>query len=104
VPGGDQTGHYTQWVEAAIAGYGKIPLSSDFEVAGPLTEALLMSNLAIRGYDIRKSRANGRGFDYPGRYAELLWDNDGMKVSNIDEVNQFIKRNYREGFGVNYEV
>ncbi len=101
VPGGDKTGHYTQWVEAAIAGYGKIPLSSDFEVAGPLTEALLMSNLAIRGFDIRKPKATGTGFDYPARYVELLWDNDAMKVTNVDEVNEFIKRNYRDGFGVN---
>ena len=101
VPGGDKTGHYTQWVEAAIAGYGKIPLSSDFEVAGPLTEALLMSNLAIRGFDIRKPKATGTGFDYPARYVELLWDNDAMKVTNVDDVNEFIKRNYREGFGVN---
>ena len=100
VPGGDKTGHYTQWVEAAIAGYGKIPLSSDFEVAGPLTEALLMSNLAIRGFDIRKPKATGTSFDYPARYVELLWDNDAMKVTNVDDVNEFIKRNYREGFGV----
>jgi|SRR5690348_4194945 len=100
---GNENGHYTQWVEAAIAGYNKIPLSSDFSLAGPLTEALLMSNLAIRGYDVRKARAGG-GFDYPARYVELLWDNNNMKVTNVDEVNQFIKRDYREGFGVNYEV
>jgi len=99
VPGAE-SGHYTQFVAAALAGYGKIPLSSDFEVAGPLTEALLMSNLAIRGFDIRKSKANSSGFDYPARYVELLWDNDNMKVTNVDDVNQFIKRDYREGFGV----
>jgi len=99
VPGAE-SGHYTQFVEAAIAGYGKIPLSSDFELAGPLTEALLMSNLAIRGFDIRKSKVSGPGFDYPARYVELLWDNDNMKVTNVDDVNQFIKRDYREGFGI----
>nr|MDQ6890672.1 gfo/Idh/MocA family oxidoreductase [Bacteroidota bacterium] len=99
VPGGDN-GHYAQWVEGAIAGYDKAKLSSSFDVAGPLTEALLMSNLAIRGFDIRKPGSDGKGFDYPGRYIELLWDNDNMKVTNLDDVNQFIKRNYREGFGV----
>jgi predicted dehydrogenase len=103
VPGGED-GHYVEWVEAAKAGYGKIPLSSDFSVAGPLTEALLMANLAIRGYDIRKPKANGRGYDYPARYVELIWDNDDMKVTNVDEVNQFVKRDYRDGFGVTYNV
>ncbi|MEO8763711.1 MAG: Gfo/Idh/MocA family oxidoreductase [Ginsengibacter sp.] len=98
VPGGDD-GHYAQWVEGAIAGYGKNEMSSPFEIAGPLTEALLMSNLAIRGFDIRKPRANdNKEFDYPGRYIELLWDNANMKVSNFDDVNQFIKRDYRKGF------
>lgn len=99
VTGGDN-GHYAQWVEGAIAGYGNANLSSSFDVAGPLTEALLMSNLAIRGSDIRKPRADGKGFIYPGRYIELLWDNDNMKVTNFDDVNQFIKRDYREGFGI----
>ena len=99
-PGGDD-GHYAQWVEGAIAGYGKNEMSSPFEIAGPLTEALLMANLAIRGFDIRKPRANGRGFDYPGRYIELLWDNENMKVTNFDDVNQFIKRDYRKGFNLN---
>jgi hypothetical protein len=103
VPGGAE-GHYAQWVEASIAGYGNMPTDSDFEVAGPLTEALLMSNLAIRGFDIRTPRANGKGYDYPARYVELIWDNDNMKVTNVDAVNQFIKRDYRDGFGVNYNV
>jgi hypothetical protein len=79
-------------------------MDSDFAVAGPLTEALLMSNLAIRGFDIRKARTNGKGYDYPARYVELLWDNNDMKVTNVPEVNQFIKRDYRDGFGVNYQV
>jgi predicted dehydrogenase len=100
VPGGDD-GHYAQWVEAAIAGYGKNEMSSPFEIAGPLTECLLMANLAIRGFDIRKPRANGKGFDYPGRYVELLWDNKNMKVTNFDDVNQFVKRDYRKGFNLN---
>ncbi len=99
VPGGAE-GHYAQWVEAAIAGYGNAYLSSPFELAGPLTEALLMANLAIRGFDVRVPKADGKGFDYPGRYVELKWDNDQMKVTNVDAVNQFVKRNYREGFGV----
>src|SRR5688500_13799012 len=52
VPNGAQ-GHYAQWVEGCIAGYGKKQLSSPFEIAGPLTEALLMANLSLRAHDIR---------------------------------------------------
>jgi hypothetical protein len=101
---GSAEGHYAQWVEGAMAGYGKMPMDSDFAVAGPLTEALLMSNLAIRGFDIRTPKASGQGYNYPARYVELLWDNNDMKVTNVPEVNQYIKRDYRQGFGVNYKV
>ncbi|SHN71334.1 Tat (twin-arginine translocation) pathway signal sequence [Flavobacterium fryxellicola] len=89
-------GHYKQWVEASIAGYGKKELSSPFEIAGPLTEALLIANLAIRGYDLKRDEL---GEDvYPGRSAKLLWDNDAMRITNFDEVNQFVKREYRQGW------
>jgi predicted dehydrogenase len=95
VPDG-ANGHYKQWVEAAIAGYGKQEVSSPFEIAGPLTEALLMANLAIRSFDIQKT-VNGKT-SYPGRYMKMLWDNDNMKVTNFDEANQFVKREYRKGW------
>ncbi|GAA4210521.1 Gfo/Idh/MocA family oxidoreductase [Pedobacter jeongneungensis] len=95
VPDG-ANGHYKQWVEAAIAGYGKQEVSSPFEIAGPLTEALLMANLAIRSFDIQKT-VNGK-VTYPGRYTKMLWDNDNMKVTNFDEANQFVKREYRKGW------
>jgi predicted dehydrogenase len=90
------SGHQKQWIEGCIAGYGKKELSSPFEIAGPLTEALLMANLAVRGYDLHKEVL---GEDvYPGRSVKLLWDNESKKVTNIDDVNQFVKRNYREGW------
>jgi predicted dehydrogenase len=89
-------GHQKQWIEGCIAGYGKKELSSPFEIAGPLTEALLMDNLAVRGYDLHKEVL---GEDvYPGRSVKLLWDNESKKVTNVDDVNQFVKRNYREGW------
>ena len=97
VPGGAE-GHYAQWVEACIAGYGKKEVSSPFTIAGPLTEALLMANLAIRGADIRKPRDDGKGFTFPGRNIKLLWDNQNMRVTNFDDVNQFVKREYRKGW------
>lgn len=103
VPGGAD-GHYAQWVEACLAGYGNKEVSSPFEIAGPLTESLLMANLAIRAHDVRKPRADGKGFDYPGRTIKLLWDNDNMKVTNFDDVNQFVKRQYRDGYSLNYKI
>ncbi|TDW99924.1 Gfo/Idh/MocA family protein [Dinghuibacter silviterrae] len=100
---GGEDGHYAQWVEAAIAGPGSKEaslLSSSFDIAGPLTETVLMGNLAIRSFDIRKPRATGKGYDYPGRYITLLWDGDTMKVTNFDDANQFVQRTYRDGWKV----
>ncbi|WP_099366608.1 Gfo/Idh/MocA family protein [Sphingobacterium sp. 1.A.4] len=95
---GQSGGHYAQWVDACIAGYGKKEVSAPFEISGPLTEALLMANLAIRGADLR---IDGR---YPGRNLKLLWDNDNMKVTNFDIVNQFVKREYPQGWEVKYTL
>ncbi|WPU92316.1 Gfo/Idh/MocA family oxidoreductase [Mucilaginibacter sabulilitoris] len=85
VPGG-ANGHYAQWVEGCIAGYGKTELSSSFDKAGPLTEALLMANLAVRGHDLQ------------GGDVKLVWDNQAMKVTNFDAVNKYIQRDYPDGF------
>lgn len=96
---GGNNGHYAQWVEASIAGYGKMEVSSPFEIAGPLTETILIGNLAIRSHDIRIPRKDKPGqFDYPGRNIKLLWDGKNMRITNFDEANQFVKREYREGW------
>lgn len=102
VPGGDITGHYNAWIEACMAGYGsekEKSLSANFKVAGPLTETVLMGNLAIRSYDFRQPKAGStKDFDYPGRHIKLLWDGDNMKITNFDQANQFVKRTYRNGW------
>lgn len=87
-------GHYIQWVNACIAGYGNAELSSSFDYAGPLTEAILMGNLALRSWNLKS--ADGKSF--PGR-KKLLWDAVNMKITNFDEANQFVKREYRKGWG-----
>jgi len=100
VPNGDD-GHYAAWVEASLAGYGSEKannLSSRFDVAGPLTESVLMGNLAIRSFDIRKK--DGNNWDYPGRHRQLIWDGENMKITNFEEANQFVKRTYREGWSL----
>lgn len=88
---GQEAGHYTQWVDACIAGYGKMQLSSPFEFAGPFTEAVLMGNLAIRSYAMKE------GNQYPGR-KKLLWDARNMKVLNFDPANAFVREQYRAGW------
>jgi len=71
------SGHYTEWLEACK---GATPASSNFDVAGPLTEAVLLGNLAIR----------------TGRKVE--WDGPGMKSTNVPEANQYVRREYRRGW------
>ena len=93
-----ENGHHHAWVEACKAGYGSDQhkaLTSSFDFAGPLTESILMGNLAIRSYNLRKETKNG--FDYPGR-KKLLWDGANMKVTNYEGANQFVKREYRKGW------
>ena len=91
VPGG-QEGHYAQWVNACIAGYGKQEVSSPFEYAGPLTETILMGNLALRAWNIKENnKLTGR--------KKLLWDAANMKITNYEPANQFVKRTYRDGWG-----
>lgn len=85
-------GHYVQWVNACIAGYGQKELSSPFEYAGPLTETILMGNLALRSYNLKDASGH-----FPGR-KKLLWDAVNMKITNFDEANQFVKREYRPGW------
>ncbi|MBL7857093.1 MAG: Gfo/Idh/MocA family oxidoreductase [Cyclobacteriaceae bacterium] len=91
IPGGEE-GHYTQWVDACIKGYGQMELSSPFEYAGPFTEAVLMGNLALRSYAMRDKKGG-----YPGR-KKLLWDAKNMKITNFDEANQFVRSDYRKGW------
>lgn len=85
---GQANGHYGQWVEACLAGYGKKEVSSPFETAGPLTEALLMANLAVRGNELS------------GGHIKMLWDNQNMKITNFDDVNRYVKREYRQGWNI----
>jgi predicted dehydrogenase len=98
VPGGAD-GHYGQWVEACLAGYGNMPVDSPFiGYAGPLTECILIANLAVRSFNYREPDKSGNGFNYPGRGITLEWDSSNMKVTNFDPANQYIRRTYREGW------
>jgi hypothetical protein len=90
-------GHYLQWVNACIAGKGNAQTSSPFEYAGPFTESLLIGNLALRSYMLQNKSAKGDENAFPGR-KKLLWDAKNMKITNFDEANQYVKREYRQGW------
>lgn len=94
-------GHQISWTEACKAGFGSAEhkaLGGRFDYSGPLTETVLMGNLAIRSYNLRKeSEKARRGYDYYGR-KKLLWDGSNMEITNFDEANQFVKREYRTGW------
>lgn len=94
-------GHQRKWVDACKAGFNSPEhqaLTSSFDYAGPLTETVLMGNLAIRSYLLRKERANG-GYEYYGQ-KRLLWDGENMRITNLEEANQFVTREYREGWAI----
>lgn len=94
-------GHQAMWAEACKAGFNSKEhkeLSSSFDYAGPLSETVLMGNLAIRSYTLRTPiQGQANRFTYPGR-KKLLWDGQNMKITNFEDANQFVKREYRAGW------
>ena len=92
VPGG-WDGHQNQWTAACKKGWGAYT-SSPFSLAGPLTETVLMGNLATRSYMLRVKGKEG-GYSYPGR-KQLLWDGKNMRITNFEPANQFVRRDYRK--------
>ncbi len=94
VPGGME-GHQTQWVTACKQGYGAYT-SSSFDKSGPLTEAVLMGNLAVKSYNYQEKNQLGR-ITYPGR-KQLLWDGQNQRITNFEPANRFIQRQYRGNY------
>ncbi|MDB4236646.1 Gfo/Idh/MocA family oxidoreductase [Flavobacteriaceae bacterium] len=89
------SGHQAQWINACKEGYGAYT-SSPLSQAGPLTETVLMGNLAIRSALLHEKVENR--YNFPGRRKKLLWDGENMNITNFDMANQFIKRDYRTGW------
>jgi predicted dehydrogenase len=94
-------GHQRKWVDACKAGFNSDEhheLTSSFDYAGPMTETVLMGNLAIRSYMLRKENSSG-GMEFYAR-RKLLWDGENTRITNLEEANQFVGRTYREGWEV----
>jgi predicted dehydrogenase len=71
--------HYQQWT-SAIAESGST--SCPFAYSGPLTETVLLGNVAYRS----------------GQRIE--WDSAKLEVTNSPEANRFVKRTYRKGWEI----
>lgn len=94
-------GHQRKWVDACKAGFGSEEhkgLTSSFDYAGPMTETVLMGNLAIRSYMLRKENSKGQMEFYARK--KLLWDGENTRITNMEEANQFVTRTYRKGWEV----
>jgi predicted dehydrogenase len=73
------TGHVKEWIDA-IKGNKQVP-SSNFDIAGPLSEMVLMGNLAVR----------------TGKKVE--WDGKNMKcTNNVKGANELVTKKYRKGW------
>jgi hypothetical protein len=74
------TSHEMDWV---IACKGGRPACSNFDYSGPLSEVVLMGNLAIR---------SGKQLD---------WDGENMKVTNnVPEADSLVNPPYRSGWSL----
>ena len=70
-------GHYKEWIDACKGGK---PAGSNFDVAGPFTEAVLLGVVALKA----------------GKPIE--WDSAAMKITNLPEANKLLKREPRKGW------
>jgi hypothetical protein len=73
------TGHYEEWITSCKGGE---PAASNFDYAGPLTETVLLGNVAIR------------------TGVKLHWDSENMRFPNFPEADRFLHRQYREGWSL----
>ena len=70
-------GHHAEWVEACKGG---APARSNFDVAGPLTEAVLLGMVAVRTRH------------------HLVWESASLTVTNSPEANALVTKQYRKGW------
>ncbi|HYE31079.1 MAG TPA: Gfo/Idh/MocA family oxidoreductase [Methylomirabilota bacterium] len=77
-------GHFQEWLQACKGGK---PAGANFDWAGPLTEAVLIGNVALRP-EMRDELVGKK----------LLWDAANLRFTNSDKANNFLKREYRAGW------
>jgi len=77
-------GHHREWIEACKGGK---PAGSNFDFAGPLAEAVLLGNVALR-YEMKEELTRKK----------LLWDGPNLRFTNSTRANDFLHREYRKGW------
>ena len=70
-------GHHREWIVACKTGS---PTTCNFEYSGPLTETVLLGNVAYRAQ------------------SKLQWDAENLKATNCPKADAFLRRRYREGW------
>ena len=79
-------GHHQEWINACKGGPAA---GSNFDWAGPLTETVLLGNVALRT-QLREKLTK----------VQLAWDPAKFEFTNLPEANQFLRRAYREGWAL----
>ena len=79
-------GHHMEWINACQGGPAA---GSNFDWAGPMTEAVLLGNVALRS-QLREDLTR----------TKLLWDAEQLAFTNHDAANQFLRREYRQGWAI----
>ncbi|MEI7730125.1 MAG: Gfo/Idh/MocA family oxidoreductase [Verrucomicrobiota bacterium] len=79
-------GHHLEWINACKGGPAA---GSNFDWAGPLTEAVLLGNVALR-VQLREDLTR----------AKLLWNSEKLQFTNLPEANEFLRRKYRDGWSL----
>ncbi len=74
----DSIGHHREWLKACRDGS---PTTCNFDYSGPLTEAVLLGNVAYRSGQT------------------LIWDAENLKV-NVPAAQKYISKEYRAGWEV----
>lgn len=78
-------GHYEEWILACKGGGD--PPGSNFDWAGPLTETVLLGNIALRP-ELREKLSS----------QTLNFDPEKLSFPNMPEANKFLHYEYREGW------
>ena len=76
--------HYREWLEACKGGK---PAGSNFDWAGPLSEVVLLGNVALR-VQLREDLTRFK----------LQWDAANLKFPNLDDANRYLRRDPRAGW------
>jgi hypothetical protein len=78
-PSGFERNHHQEWLNACKGGPKAL---SNFDYSGPLAEAVLLGDVALRA----------------GK--KILWDAKKLKITNVPEANQYLRAEYRKGWKI----